>query len=74
MAMTKVQMKQSNEQKLYGVLLAPDTIRFERLLPGSVELVWEYLTDAKKRGEWFAGGPMDLRVGGRCGSSLRIRS
>lgn len=64
MAMTKVQMKQSNEQKLYGVLLAPDTIRFERLLPGSVELVWEYLTDAKRRGEWFAGGPMDLRVGG----------
>jgi uncharacterized protein YndB with AHSA1/START domain len=24
-----------------------------------------YLTDSKKRGKWFASGPMDLRVGGR---------
>lgn len=61
--MTQAKMKQA-EQKLYGVLMAPDTIKFERVLPGPVERVWEYLTDAKKRGEWFAGGPMDLRVGG----------
>src|SRR5690606_2277346 len=26
--------------------------------------VWDDLTDSEKRGQWFAGGPMELRVGG----------
>ena len=27
----------------YGVLTAPDTLRIERLLPGPIERVWQYL-------------------------------
>jgi len=46
---------------------APDarTLRFERLLPGPIERVWEYLTDSDKRGTWLARGAMELEVGGR---------
>lgn len=49
----------------YGVLIGNDTVRFERLLPGPIERVWSYLTDAEKRGTWFASGPMEPRIGGR---------
>lgn len=48
----------------YGTLIAPNTIRFERLLPGPIERVWAYLTDPEKRSKWLAGGAMDGRVGG----------
>jgi uncharacterized protein YndB with AHSA1/START domain len=41
------------------------TVRLERLLPGPIERVWAYLTDAEKRKMWFAGGTFDLRVGGK---------
>ncbi|WP_222615672.1 SRPBCC domain-containing protein [Dyella telluris] len=44
-------------------VLAPDTIRFERLLPGPVERVWSYLVDSDKRGQWLASGSMEQRVG-----------
>lgn len=49
----------------YGTTPAPKTVRFERLLPGPIERVWSYLTDPEKRATWFAGGPMELRVGGK---------
>jgi uncharacterized protein YndB with AHSA1/START domain len=49
----------------YGDFLSPTEVRFERLLPGPIEKVWAYLTDADKRGEWFAAGPMEPRVGGK---------
>ena len=32
----------------FGVLVEPGTIRFERILPGPIERVWEYLNDAQK--------------------------
>jgi uncharacterized protein YndB with AHSA1/START domain len=48
----------------YGTVTAPDTIRFERLLPGPIERVWAYLTEPEKRAKWLAGGPMELRIGG----------
>lgn len=48
----------------YGVVLESGAVRFERLLPGPVERVWEYLTDSEKRGTWLASGAFDLRVGG----------
>ena len=51
--------------KGYPEVLSPSEIRFQRLLPGPIETVWSYLTDARKRGEWLASGPMDLRVGGQ---------
>ncbi len=48
----------------YGTIIAPNTIRFERLLPGPIERVWAYLTEPDKRAKWLATGAMDLRVGG----------
>jgi uncharacterized protein YndB with AHSA1/START domain len=48
----------------YGEVIGPGEMRFERLLPGPVERVWEYLTDSAKRGLWLAGGEMELRPGG----------
>jgi uncharacterized protein YndB with AHSA1/START domain len=47
----------------YGTVIAHDTVRIERLLPGPIERVWEYLTDSEKRGRWLASGTMDLRAG-----------
>lgn len=40
----------------YGVLLEPGVVRFQRLLPGPIERVWSYFTDADKRATWLAGG------------------
>lgn len=48
----------------HGVMTEAGAIRFERLLPGPIERVWEYLTDSEKRRTWLASGPMDLRPGG----------
>jgi uncharacterized protein YndB with AHSA1/START domain len=55
----------------YAHRLAADTVRIERLLPGPIERVWAYLTDADKRGLWLAAGEMEPRVGGAL--SLRFR-
>ncbi len=49
----------------YGELIAPDTVRFKRLLPGTIDRVWSYLVDSEKRGKWLAGGDTEERVGGR---------
>lgn len=49
----------------YGVITEAGSVRFERLLPGPIERVWDYLTDSEKRGRWLATGNMELRVGGR---------
>lgn len=47
-----------------GSVSPSGTFRFERLLPGPVERVWEYITDPNKRKLWFADGPMQLRANG----------
>jgi len=39
-------------------------LRFERILPASVETVWKYLTESDLRQRWFMGGSLDGRVGG----------
>jgi uncharacterized protein YndB with AHSA1/START domain len=49
----------------YGVVVEPETVRFERLLPGPIERVWSYLTDSDRRGSWFASGVWELRPGGK---------
>jgi uncharacterized protein YndB with AHSA1/START domain len=49
----------------YGTLIAPDTILFERVLPGPIERAWSYITESDKRAKWLASGEMDLRVGGK---------
>lgn len=48
----------------HGTLTSPDTIRFERLLPGPIERVWAHLVDPGKRALWLAGGPMTTSPGG----------
>jgi len=47
----------------YGVRTEPTTLTIQRLLPGSIERVWAYLTDSEQRRRWLAAGPMELRVG-----------
>ncbi len=54
----------TNDNGLYGKLIENNTLQFERLLPGPIEKVWEYLVDDQKRGLWFAGGPTNLQPGG----------
>lgn len=48
----------------YGELIDPNTVRFERLLPGPIERVWRYLTDSDKRALWLCGGDVETRDGG----------
>jgi uncharacterized protein YndB with AHSA1/START domain len=50
---------------VYADRIAPDTIRLERLLPGPLERVWEFLTHSERRARWLAAGEWDLRVAGR---------
>ncbi|MDI5935721.1 SRPBCC domain-containing protein [Halomonas kalidii] len=50
-------------QSQHGQLFAPDSIRFERLLPGPIERVWAYLTESDKRARWLAAGSMAPRPG-----------
>lgn len=58
-------MKQINDAGEFGVNTAPDTVRFERLLPGPIERVWDFLTDSEKRGRWLASGSLEPRVGSK---------
>lgn len=46
-------------------LVDTDTLRIERLLPGPIERIWNYLTDSDKRAKWLATGAMELRPQGR---------
>ena len=48
-----------------GIVTEQRTVRIERLLPGPVERVWEYLTDSDKRRKWLAAGLMEPAVGGK---------
>jgi uncharacterized protein YndB with AHSA1/START domain len=49
----------------YGQFRSRGEVRFVRILPGPIERVWDYLVDPDKRARWFAGGPMELRPGGK---------
>jgi uncharacterized protein YndB with AHSA1/START domain len=49
----------------FGSVSGPAEFQIKRILPGPIERVWSYLTDAEKRRKWFGGGPMELRTGGR---------
>jgi uncharacterized protein YndB with AHSA1/START domain len=39
-------------------------VQFERILPGPIERVWEFLTDPKKLPGWFGDGTIEPRPGG----------
>lgn len=48
----------------FGEVIAADSVRFERLLPGPIERVWSFLVESDKRARWFCGGETDSAVGG----------
>ncbi len=41
----------------------PEMLRLTRLLPGTVERVWAYLTQSDLRATWLGAGAMELRPG-----------
>jgi uncharacterized protein YndB with AHSA1/START domain len=47
----------------YAVQPEPTTLKIQRLLPGSIERVWAYLTDSDLRRQWMASGEMEMKVG-----------
>ena len=49
----------------YGSYINPETLRFERLLPGPIERVWAFLTESDKKAKWLAGGNVEPRIGGK---------
>jgi hypothetical protein len=54
------------DAKKNGVLVEPTTMRFERLLPGPIERVWEYLTKPELLTTWLSvAAAIDVREGGK---------
>lgn len=49
----------------YATYPEPRTIRIERLLPGPIEKVWAFIYEPDKRAQWFAGGVLEPKVGGK---------
>lgn len=47
-----------------GRIIDANTVRFERLLPGPIELAWDFLTKPGLVATWFASIRMEPRVGG----------
>lgn len=55
----------------HGHLSAPDTLRFERWLPGPLARVWSHLLDPALRSHWLAGGDIDPCEGGHATLTFR---
>jgi uncharacterized protein YndB with AHSA1/START domain len=47
-----------------GSILDLHTVEFKRLLPGPIELAWDYLTKPELLKTWFAEVALEPRVGG----------
>jgi uncharacterized protein YndB with AHSA1/START domain len=47
-----------------GQLHKETMVRFERLLPGPMERVWDYLTSSEHLGKWLLNGTIEPREGG----------
>ena len=56
-------MNDQSSNNRYGVLTAPATLTFERLLPGTLAHMWSRLTDSDLRRQWLAAGKMKLEIG-----------
>jgi uncharacterized protein YndB with AHSA1/START domain len=55
-----------NDRSKNGTLVEPTAVRFERLLPGPIERVWEHLTRPELLSTWLCkAAAMDVRSGGR---------
>jgi uncharacterized protein YndB with AHSA1/START domain len=51
------------ELDAYGVLTEPATLKIQRLLPGPVERIWNYLVQSDLRRQWLASGEMEMKLG-----------
>jgi len=47
----------------YATVVAPQTVRLQRLLPGPIERIWAYLADGELRRQWLAAGDMQPAAG-----------
>ena len=47
----------------YGTISEPATLTIQRLLPGSIDRVWAYLTESDLRRQWLAAGTMEMELG-----------
>lgn len=47
----------------YGRLIEPATLKIQRLLPGPIERIWDYLTESDLRRQWLAAGVMGRQPG-----------
>lgn len=47
----------------YGEVIEPATLKIERVLPGPIERVWDYLTRSDLRRQWLASGDMATKAG-----------
>ncbi|WP_342128621.1 SRPBCC family protein [Hydrogenophaga sp. OTU3427] len=56
-------MNATHVHNLFGSLGPQAELRLERLLPGPIERVWDWLTDSDLRRRWLAAGVMELREG-----------
>jgi uncharacterized protein YndB with AHSA1/START domain len=52
-------------QDEFGVLAEQGTLTVKRLLPGSIDRVWAYLTESDLRRQWLAAGSMEMKQGAR---------
>jgi uncharacterized protein YndB with AHSA1/START domain len=57
-------VKVGSTLKTFGTIANTGTIRFERLCPATIELVWDYLTRPELLEKWLASGEIQLQVGG----------
>jgi uncharacterized protein YndB with AHSA1/START domain len=55
----------------FGVVPEARALRIRRVLPGPIERVWAFLTEAEKRAKWLAAGPMELHAGGQVALHFR---
>jgi uncharacterized protein YndB with AHSA1/START domain len=56
-------MTQALAMEAYGEVIEANTLRIKRVLPGSIDRVWAFLTDSDLRRQWLASGVMELKVG-----------
>jgi uncharacterized protein YndB with AHSA1/START domain len=56
-------MTQVTSPGQFGALGEDATLTLERILPGSIDRVWAYLTESDLRRQWLAAGTMEMRVG-----------
>src|SRR5690606_11563367 len=55
-----------------GILIEEKAARFERVLPGPVERVWEHLTGSEHLPLWFGGSGMKYVIEGREGGKVDL--